>query len=160
MLRIVPAYSEENIAQARNLFREYACMPGVAPCVEDFEREVSALPGSYAPPDGRLLLAFNEGADSAEGAIGCAALRKLHEQVCEMKRVYVRPAFRGHGAGRTMVEELIKEARSMGYKRLLLDTLPIMDKAHKLYRSLEFREIPSYQKNPVPGALFFELALI
>jgi len=159
MLHIIQALSEENISQLRKLFREYSCMPGVAPCVEDFAREVSALPGSYAPPDGRLLLAIHQGPENDAEAIGCAALRKLQQEVCEMKRVYVQPAFRGHGAGRKLVEELILQARSIGYARMVLDTLPIMDEAHKLYRSLGFQEIPSYQKNPVPGALFFELTL-
>jgi GNAT superfamily N-acetyltransferase len=159
MLRIVPVQSEETLSQARDLFREYATMPGVAPCVEDFEREVAALPGSYAPPIGRLLLALRESPGGQGEVAGCGALRKFDEGACEMKRLYVRPTFRGTGTGRELVKELIAEARSIGYRRMLLDTLPSMNEAHKLYRTLGFREIPSYQKNPIPGALFFELAL-
>ena len=160
MLRVVPALSEETISQVRNLFREYAMMPGVAPCLEDFEREVVMLPGRYAPPGGRLLLAIREGAGGLGETIGCAALRGLDQGVCEMKRLYVRPAIRGKGAGRELVRSLITEARAIGYKTMVLDTLPSMQEAHRLYRTLGFREISSYQKNPIPGALFFELALL
>lgn len=159
MLRIVPALSEKTILQARDLFRDYARMPGVAPCIENFEKEVAALPGAYAPPAGRLLLALQESSEGPGEAAGCAALRKFDQGACEMKRLYVRPAFRGAGAGRELVNELISEARSIGYRRMLLDTLPSMKEAHELYRSLGFREIPSYQESPVPGALFFEILL-
>jgi putative acetyltransferase len=159
MVSIVPALSDAAISQARNLFREYAKMPGVAPCVEDFEREVVSLPGQYAPPSGRLLLAMQESTGNSGEVIGCIALRRLEPGVCEMKRLYVRPTFRGSGAGRELVNSLTAEARSIGYKRMMLDTLPSMTEAHKLYRKLGFHEIPSYQKNPIPGALFFELAL-
>ena len=159
MLRIVPTLSEENLSQARNLFREYAKMPGVAPCVEDFEREVVSLPGLYAPPGGRLLLAMQDSAGNSGEAIGCAALRRFDQEACEMKRLYVRPAFRGQGAARELVKVLIGVARSIGYQRMLLDTLPSMQEAHKLYRTFGFQEIPSYQKNPIPEALFFELTL-
>ena len=159
MLRIVPALSEAAISQARNLFREYATTPGVVSCLDDFERELASLPGLYAPPGGRLLLAIEESAEVPGEAIGCAALRKWEPDACEMKRLYVRPAFRGKGAGRELVGSLISEARSIGYKRLLLDTLPSMKESHRLYRTLGFREISAYQKNPIPGALFFELIL-
>jgi carbonic anhydrase len=159
MLRVVPTVSEENLSQARNLFREYAMMPGVAPCVEDFEREVVSLPGLYAPPGGRLLLAMQDSAGNSGEAIGCAALRRFDQEACEMKRLYVRPAFRGQGAARELVKVLIGVARSIGYQRMLLDTLPSMQEAHKLYRTFGFQEIPSYQKNPIPEALFFELTL-
>ena len=159
MLRIVPAISEEAISQVRNLFREYARTPGVAPCVEDFEHEVSALPGLYAPPRGRLLLAMHERPENIAEAVGCAALRELEPEVCEMKRLYVRPTVRGKGAGRKLVEALIMDARSTGYRRMVLDTLPSMQEAHKLYRALGFHEIPPYSKIPIPGALFFEYSL-
>jgi ribosomal protein S18 acetylase RimI-like enzyme len=159
MLHIVPALSEEAISRARDLFREYGAMPGVAPCLEDFEREVVSLPGRYAPAAGRLLLALQQIPGKAEEAIGCVALRGFEPDVCEMKRLYVRPAFRGQGVARQLAKELIVEARSIGYTRMLLDTLPSMQEAHKLYRTLGFREISSYQKNPIPGALFFQLPL-
>jgi ribosomal protein S18 acetylase RimI-like enzyme len=159
MVSIVPALSGAALLQARNLFREYGFTPGVTPCLEDFERELDSLPGWYAPPGGRLLLAMQESAGNSGEAIGCVALRRLEPDVCEMKRLYVRPTFRGSGAGKELVRSLIADARSMGYKRMLLDTLPSMTEAHKLYRTLGFREIPAYQKNPIPGALFFELLL-
>jgi carbonic anhydrase len=141
------------------LFREYATMPGVAPCIADFEREIVTLPGVYAPDSGRLLLAVQAGPQNETEAVGCGALRRFDGVCCEMKRLYVRPAARGLGAGRELAMALIGEARSMGYRKVLLDTLPSMQEAHKLYRSLGFREIPSYRKDPVPGSLFFELLL-
>lgn len=159
MLRIVHALSEGTLSQARNLFREYARMPGVAPCIQDFEREVVTLPGLYAPAAGRLLLAVQEFPGDAGEAVGCGALRPFDPVSCEMKRLYVRPASRGQGAGRELVKGLMAEARAIGYTRMLLDTLPSMGEAHKLYRTLGFREISSYQKNSVPGSLFFELLL-
>jgi carbonic anhydrase len=159
MLRILPALSEEFLSQSRNLFREYAALPGVAPCVVDFEKEVAQLPGAYTAPGGRLLLAVQEIAGHPVEAIGCGALRKWDQDSCEMKRLYVRPAFRGKSAGHDLAKELISEAKSIGYRRMLLDTLPLMTGAHELYRKLGFREISSYQKNPIVGALFFELLL-
>jgi putative acetyltransferase len=159
MQRIIQAISMEEIAQVQDLFREYARMPGVAPCVDDFEREVVGLPGLYAPPNGTLLLAVDENAQNGSAAAGCVALRPWGEHACEMKRLYVRPAFRGSGAGRALVKELIAAAQSMGYETMLLDTLPSMQAAHELYKSLGFRPIPPYQQKPIPGALFFELVL-
>jgi ribosomal protein S18 acetylase RimI-like enzyme len=158
-MRIAPALLDPAISDVRKLFREYSLMPGVVPCLDDFERELASLPGAYSPPGGRLLLAVEDGSASAGEAIGCVALRKLEQDTCEMKRLYVRPEFRGKGAARNLVEGLIGEARSIGYRRMVLDTLPSMEAAHKLYRTLGFREIPPYPKNPIPGALFFELAL-
>jgi putative acetyltransferase len=159
MIRTVPALSEETIAQARKLFREYASTIGVEVCLGDFERELASLPGLYAPPSGRLLLAIDKSPGNPGEAVGCGALRKFEADDCELKRLYVRQAFRGQGAARGLVKELIAEARSIGYKRMLLDTLPSMEAAHKLYRSLGFHDIPAYQKNPIPGSLFFELLL-
>ena len=160
VVQVESAITEPALSEARNLFREYALMPGVTPCVAEFEREVASLPGAYSPPDGRLLVAFLNDEGSGAQAIGCAALRRLDRDACEMKRLYLRPTFRGAGAGRILVENLISEARSIGYKRMLLDTLLSMREAHKLYRKLGFVEISSYQKNPIPGALFFELTLL
>jgi len=157
-MRISPALLEPAISDVRALFREYSLMPGVVQCLDDFEREVASLPGAYAPPGGTLLLALEDGTGAGD-AIGCVALRRLEPDTCEMKRLYVRPEFRGKGAARRLVEELITEAGSIGYHRMVLDTLPSMEAAHKLYRTLGFREIPPYPRNPIPGALFFELAL-
>jgi carbonic anhydrase len=159
MLRIVPAHSGETIAQARNLFREYATTTGVDVCLVDYERELASLPGLYAPPSGRLLLAIQESPGNSGEAIGCAALRKFDPESCELKRLYVRAAFRGQGAARKLVKELIAEGRTIGYQRMVLDTLPSMQEAQKLYRTFGFREIPAYMKNPIPESLFFELAL-
>lgn len=159
MVRIVPAVSEADIAQARILFREYGSTRDVIPCLGGFESEVSSLPGSYGPPDGRLLLALNASQKDDEEAAGCAALRRFDKDACEMKRLYVRPEFRGHGAGRILVESLINEARSIGYERMVLDTLPSMLEAHKLYRKMGFSQIAAYWKNPIPGVLYFELPL-
>ena len=159
MIRTVPALSEETIAQARKLFREYSSTIGGEVCLGDFERELASLPGLYAPPGGRLLLAFDASPGNPGEAIGCAALRKFEPETCELKRLYVRPAFRGQGAARELVKELIAEARPIGYRRMVLDTLPTMEAAHKLDRSLGFHDIPAYQKNPIPGSLFFELLL-
>jgi ribosomal protein S18 acetylase RimI-like enzyme len=138
----------------RGLFNEYAGGLGVDLCFQDFDRELAGLPGDYPPPAGRLLLAWE-----AEQAVGSGALRKLDAGACEMKRLYVRTAARGQGLGRRMAEALIREARLIGYERMRLDTLPSMGEAITLYRSLGFVPIAPYRKNPVPGALFLELAL-
>jgi len=157
-MRIAPALLEAAISDVRKLFREYSLMPGVVQCLDDFEQEIASLPGAYAPPGGTLLLAVDDGLGKAD-AIGCVGLRTLEQDLCEMKRLYVRPEFRGKGAARKLVEGLITEAQSIGHRRMVLDTLPSMEAAHKLYRTLGFREIPPYPKNPIPGALFFELSL-
>jgi ribosomal protein S18 acetylase RimI-like enzyme len=153
-LRIGEAREASDIATARGLFEEYAASLGIDLCFQGFEEELATLPGSYAPPDGRLLLA-RQGPEIA----GCVALRRLEQNVCEMKRLYVRPAFRGLGVGRMLAEEIIREAGITGYHRMRLDTLPTMISARGLYRQLGFREIPPYRANPVEGAVFLELQL-
>jgi GNAT superfamily N-acetyltransferase len=139
-----------DLDEIRAMLREYAAWLEVDLCFQNFEQELAGLPGDYAPPRGRLLI--------AEGA-GCVALRAIDGEVCEMKRLYLRPEHRGLGLGRRLVQAIIDEARSVGYRRMRLDTMPKMDSAQRLYASLGFREIAAYRYNPEPGARFLELAL-
>jgi len=151
---IIPAASPSDVEQARRLFREYETSLDVDLCFQGFEQELAGLPGKYAPPRGRLLLAL-AGATPA----GCAPLRPLADSVCEMKRLYVRPAARGTRLGRRLAETIIGEAQAIGYARMRLDTLPFMREAIRLYRSLGFVEIAPYSESPVVGALFMELVI-
>ena len=154
-MKLIQAQSAEEITSARELFEEYAAGLGIDLCFQSFEKELADLPGGYAPPAGRLLLAI----DKSQNA-GCVALRKIADGVCEMKRLYVRPEFRGTGLGHTLAKAVILEGRGIGYQRMRLDTLPDkMDRAIAMYRSLGFKEIGSYYTNPVEGALFMELEL-
>jgi len=151
----VQAESATQIAQARDLFLEYAKSLNFDLCFQSFDKELAGLPGDYAPPDGRLLLAEYQGQ-----LAGCVALHKLDAQVCEMKRLYLRPQFRGKGIGRALTETLITEARSLGYRRMRLDTVePVMKDAVAMYRRFGFKEIAAYRVNPIAGTLYMELEL-
>jgi len=151
----VQAESSAHIAHARELFLEYAESLGFSLCFQSFDQELAGLPGDYAPPDGRLLLA-----ECAGQQAGCVTLHKLESGICEMKRLYLRPAFRGKGLGRMLAERIIAEARAIGYRRMRLDTVePIMKNAVALYRQLGFREIAAYRSNPIAGAMYMELEL-
>jgi putative acetyltransferase len=154
MLKIIQADSEEHLSQGRDLLREYAASLGFDLHFQEFKKEVAEFPGEYSPPDGRFLLAQED-----EKTAGCVALRKISQDVCEMKRLYVRPEFRGTAVGRKLAEAIIEEARKMGYERMRLDTAPFMKAAIALYLSLGFKEIESYRYNPIEGAKFMELDL-
>ncbi len=155
-MKLILATSESDIKEARTLLQEYAAWLGISLCFQNFDRELASLPGEYAPPDGRLLLAFED-----EELAGCIALRKIRATTCEMKRLFLRPEFRGRGLGRVLVERIIEEARQIGYTQMCLDTLPgRMDQAIALYKSIGFKEIEPYYNNPVAGATFMELRLV
>jgi len=154
-IQLIQAALPEQIEQARGLFLEYAASVGFSLCFQGFDEEVKNLPGAYAPPSGRLLLARDAG-----HAAGCIALRRLDDRICEMKRLYVRPADRGKSLGRLLVDRVIAEARQIGYQRMRLDTIESsMQDAIALYRRRGFQEIPAYRENPIPGALYLELVL-
>lgn len=154
MLRIVQAAEPWQIEQARTLIREYTNALGIDLGFQDFEQEMAGFPGAYAPPGGRLLLAL----DGSEAA-GCVGIRGLEPDTCEMKRLYIRPAYRGHRLGRRLIEAALEQARAMGYSAMYLDTLPGMDAAIRLYESFGFQRTAPYYANPIPGALFFKLLL-
>ena len=152
---IVAVESTAQLTATRELFREYAQALGFSLSFQNFAQELAQLPGDYAPPEGRLLLA-----DFASDTAGCVALHPWEPGVCEMKRLYVRPRFRGKGLGRFLAETVIAEARKIGYQRMRLDTVePLMIDAAGLYRKLGFREIAPYRANPVPGTVYMELDL-
>ena len=154
-LTLVQVESPAQVVQARELFLEYEQSLGVKLCFQNFEEELAGLPGHYAPPDGRLLLAEYDGQ-----LAGCVALHLWESGVCEMKRLYLRPSFRGKGLGRVIAEKIIAEARNIGYRQMRLDTIePIMKDAVEMYRKLGFREIAPYRPNPIAGAMYMELQL-
>jgi GNAT superfamily N-acetyltransferase len=153
-MRVVQANTHEDIEAARTLFHEYQAGLGISLCFQNFDQELKNLPGDYAPPDGRLLLATDD-----DQIAGCIAMRKAGPGICEMKRLFVRPTYRGTGLGRVLVNAIIDEARKLGYTHMRLDTLPgRMDKAIALYRSIGFVEIGPYYES-VEGAKFMELDL-
>ena len=153
-MQLVSAHDSESLPIVRELFREYAASIEIDLCFQSFDSELAGLPGKYAPPTGRLLLAM-----VAERPAGCVAVRPIDRSVCEMKRLYVRPDFRGQKIGRALANSVIGAARGIGYERMRLDTLNTMREAIALYESLGFARIPAYYDNPSNLAVFFELRL-
>lgn len=155
MLKIFLVEKDQDLTSARQLLIEYADSLDFDLDFQGFDEELANLPGEYAPPKGYLLLAEYKGQPA-----GCVALRELEESICEMKRLYVRPEFRGLGIGKALAEAVIAQARNIGYTRMRLDTAPSMQAARALYRSLGFRQISPYRYNPIEGAVFMELELL
>jgi len=154
IIEIIEAHEGSALAQAAQLFRDYAASLEFNLDFQDFDHEVADLPGEYAPPAGRLLLARQE-----DAVAGCVALRPLDRGICEMKRLFVAEGFRGRGVGRRLTIAIIDAARAAGYHRMRLDTTARMTEANTLYRELGFHPIPAYRHNPLPDARFWELDL-
>lgn len=153
--QIVHGDTTEYVERIRALFLEYAESLGFSLCFQGFDEELAGLPGTYSRPEGRLLLVRQDDADA-----GCVGVQRLESNLCEMKRMYVKPIFRGKGLGRALAETAICEASAAGYQAMRLDTIePLMSSAVALYRTLGFREIAPYRSNPIPGALYMELVL-
>ncbi len=153
-LLIHPAGGDLDMDRIRALLREYAAAPGIDLCFQNFDHELASLPGRYSPPYGALLIAM-----SGEEAAGCVALRQLENEICEMKRLFVRSNFRGSGLGRRLALAIIDAARERGYKRIRLDTLPVQQEAHRLYESLGFYDIGPYYNSSIAESRFMEMML-
>lgn len=152
-MAIIPAVTADHIEQIRSLFREYAASLDFSLCFQGFDAELAGLPGKYAPPSGRLLLALGHAASPA----GCVALRPLEPGICEMKRLYVRPSARGHGLGRRLAERIVADGKAIGYDRMRLDTSETMRAARAIYESLGFYTIPRYNNDHLEDTVFMEL---
>ena len=153
-MKICQAITPEQIVLLRTLFEEYAGWLGIDLSFQGFAAELAGLPGVYAPPRGRLLLAL-----AVNGVSGCVALRPLGDGVCEMKRLFVRSGFRGQGVGKLLAEQIVEEARAIGYRMMRLDTLPSMQGAIRLYETLGFTRRTAYYETPLPDTVFMELHL-
>ena len=153
-MQICQATTAEQIAAIRSLFQEYAAWLRIDLCFQGFANELTTLPGSYAPPRGCLLLATG-----TDGPAGCVALRPAGDTVCEMKRLFVRPSYQSHGLGRAMAQRVIAEAQGIGYSTMILDTLPFMHRAIRLYEALGFVRRPPYYDSPLQETVFMELHL-
>jgi ribosomal protein S18 acetylase RimI-like enzyme len=155
MVSISTADTSADVEEIRCLFREYEAYLGISLCFQNFETELATLPGDYAPPDGTLLLARYQ-----EQVAGCVALRKFDDGICEMKRLYVRPRYQGMKVGRALAERVINHARRIGYARMRLDTLPKLEAALSLYKSLGFREIAPFRNYCGIEAIFIEMTVM
>ena len=151
---IVPADGPERVETVRLLFEEYAASLGFDLAFQGWSQELASLPGAYAPPGGALLLLVE-----GERALGCVALRRLDAETAEMKRLYLRPEGRGRGLGSALAQAALAEARRLGYRRVRLDTVPGMEAAQAIYRTLGFHPIAPYRENPIQGAAFLEIEL-
>ena len=151
---MIEATSAEDYSAGKTLIEEYASALGVDLCFQNFSEEIANLPKTYGPPRGRLLLARIDGE-----TVGCVAVRNQGATVCEMKRLYVKPQYRGGGLGRRLAESAIKHAQQLGYSRMVLDTLPSMTEAQSLYESLGFREVDGYYPNPLQGVRYLACEL-
>lgn len=154
-MTITEARVGEDYSTGRALIKEYAALLGVDLCFQNFSEELARLQELYGPPSGCLLLA-REGA----AIVGCVAVRRREQEICEMKRLYIRPEQRGRGFGRALAVTALARARELGYRSMVLDTLPSMTEAQSLYQSLGFREITSYYPNPLPGVRYLALDLV
>ncbi|MEO0075863.1 MAG: GNAT family N-acetyltransferase [candidate division WOR-3 bacterium] len=154
MFRISEVETDQELKTIRILFKEYTNWLGFDLSFQNFDKEFAELPGQYAPPKGRLLLAYED-----DEAVGCVGLREFQDEICEMKRLYIKEQYRSKGYGRKLAEAIIAEARKIGYKYMRLDTVPWMKEAIGLYRSMRFYEIEAYRFNPIKGTLYFELKL-
>jgi GNAT superfamily N-acetyltransferase len=153
-MRIAGVESASQIAQVRELFEEYWAAFGFTPCFQNFGVEVVGLPGDYAPPRGRLALAMIDGQ-----AAGCVALRQFDAERCEAKRLFVRPPFRNRGVGRRLLDWVIAEAVAAGYREMVGDTMPVMEKALDMYDRAGFERTAPHSAHPTPGAIFLRLKL-
>ena len=154
MVKLIEANSEKHLEHIRELFKEYAESLGFTLDFQNFNKELAELPGEYAPPAGRLILALWD-----DEIAGCVALRKFKDTICEMKRMYVKARFRRKGIGRQLAENIVKEARKIGYTHMRIDTIETMKQANSLYKSMGFKEIKPYRYNPIKGAKYMELSL-
>ncbi|MGF6288982.1 ribosomal protein S18 acetylase RimI-like enzyme [Paraburkholderia youngii] len=159
MIHLHTARFPEQIEAVRTVFREYAESLGFDLCFQQFDDELASLPGKFAVPRGRVLLASNGTGDDPGDIVGCVAMRPIDDTICEMKRLYVRPAGRGLHVGRQLATRILAAAKEAGYSRMRLDTLPTMQAALGLYASLGFEPIDAYVFNPIPGAIFLECDL-
>lgn len=144
----------DRLDEVRTLFREYHKMLGVDLCFQNYEEELASLPGKYLPPDGRLYLIYLEGK-----LAGCIALRRFDETRCEMKRLFVRPQFRGLRLGQILAQHIIDDAKAIGYQAMVLDTLKSLESAVTMYRRMGFEEVAPYYDNPLNDVLYFQLTL-
>jgi GNAT superfamily N-acetyltransferase len=155
MIKLRSAQTENDYALAKDLFVEYASQLGVDLSFQNFSNELEKIRTEYGPPTGVIILVFDE----EENAIGCFAIRKFQDSVCELKRMYLRNEFQGKGIGKVMLKKAITIGSELGYERMRLDTLPTMESAIQLYSKVRFYEIEPYRFNPVQGTKYFEIQL-